>query len=188
MVGSKKIDAKGIENELEAVLKPAFPGVVVEVGCNDRWDRMCVTFRWAGFETLLPEERFHRLMTVIPVELRERSLAGFVWLELAPHETLDSFVKLPRSEDIAPREATVYRGLAKAGFFEALEEPMGPSPKASCGGDFSRSLAVLAKKKFSEAKVREAKLVFIRHRAFCDCQVLLTALPALTQAYERAAG
>ena len=54
------------EAELAELVASAFPGMTVEVGHGSRWKRMCVMFRWAGFANLLPEERFHRLVSVIP--------------------------------------------------------------------------------------------------------------------------
>lgn len=184
----KRINYDKVARELGEMLEPQFGGITVEVAHNERWDRMCVTFGWDGFAELLPEERFYRLTRVIPEAFRGQYLAGFAWLELAPGETIDAFLKHPRSEDIAPKEGTVYRGLARVGFFDALASAMGPSPDTACTGDLSQTLAVLNAEKYSPAKIRDAKLVFIRHRAYCDCQVLMTALPALTEAYDKVAG
>ncbi len=164
-----------LEIELGAMLGERFEGISVDVAHSSRWDRMCVKFRWQGFTGLLPEERFRRLTEAIPDEFRETHLAGYVWLELAPSESVEAFLKLPRSEDVIDKEPKIYAGLVKAGFFESLSESMGSAPDKSCGGGFSQVESVLSAKDFSEAKIRDAKLAFIRHRAYCDCQVLLTA-------------
>ena len=84
---------KTLEAQLASLLADPFPGMTLEVGRSERWNRTCVTFRWAGFAKLLPEERFHRLTKAIPEGFRESRMRGFVWLELAPD---DSHVVLTR--------------------------------------------------------------------------------------------
>jgi hypothetical protein len=172
-----------LETKLAAMLAESFPGLTVEVGHSKRWKRMCVTFRWDGFAGLLPEERFFRLTRVIPEGFREAHLKGFVWLELAPDETVDAFLALPRSEDAADREPELYAALLRIGFFDSLREAMGSSPGEQCRGDFSQADAVLAAAQSSPAESRGAKLVFIRHGVYCDCQILETVQPALAEAY-----
>jgi hypothetical protein len=147
---------------------------------------MCVTFHWEGFTELLPEERFQRLVAAIPADVRESRLEGFIWLELAPDETVDAFLKFPRSEDVVGREAPIFKGLVKAGFLEALRKALGKAPEKRCTGDFAQTYAVLAARKYSAAKLRDAKLLFIRQGTYCDCQVLASAWPGLTQRYARA--
>ncbi len=173
--------------DLTALLEPGFPGIAVEVEHSDRWDRMCVTFRWPGFADLLAEERFHRLVAAIPEKFRQDSLAEFVWLELTPEETVDAYLKLPRSEDIGKQEAAIYAMLVDAGFFGLLAETLGSAPKAKCPGDFSLSASILSGKARSPAQIRNAKLAFIRHGAYCDCQALLTAQNALATQHAGAA-
>jgi len=163
------------------MLMPSFEGIEVEVGHSDRWDRMCVTFRWTGFEELLPEERFHRLSQVIPAEFHEKRLRGFVWAELGPQESIEEYLKLPRSEDVGEREKAICTGLVGARFFESLRDAMEPDPTDRCPGDFSLSVAALSAAGLSAAKIRDAKLVFIRHGAFCDCQVVETVHPLVRQ-------
>ena len=184
---NKQRQDRELEADLAAILANQFPGLTVHVAHNQRWNRMCATFRWAGFAALLPEERFHRLVEVISEDFRATRMKQFVWLELAPGETLDAFMRLPRSEDVADREVEVYAGLMEAGFFDSLEKVMGPSPETDCPGDFSKAEAVLSAKKSSPTKIRDAKLVFIRHGAYCDCQVLHTAQPALAELHATAA-
>jgi hypothetical protein len=176
-----------LEADLTAVLAGQFPGIEVEVAHNQRWNRMCATFRWGGFTALLPEERFHRLVKVIPEKLREARMRGFAWLELAPDEALDAFLKLPRSEDVADQEVDIYAGLEEAGFFESLAEALGTSAGNRCREDFGQAEAVLSAKGFSMAQICDAKLVFIRYGAYCDCQVLEAAQPALAELHTTAA-
>lgn len=169
------------------MLSQKFPGIGVAVAHSEKWNRPCVTFEFNGFAGLLPEERFHRLVMAIPTEFREQKLAGFVWLELAEGESVDEFLKQPRSEDIAQREAEVYGELARAKFFDALAQSMGDSPDKRCGGDFREMVRILSARRFSAAKLRDTKLLMIRHRAFCDCQILLTARAELAKLFADAA-
>jgi hypothetical protein len=165
------VDEK-LAEDLRALLTPAYPGIEVEVGHNNRWSRRCLTFRWAGFAGLLPEERFHRLVRAIPEEFQKARLAGCIWLELAPAETVDQYLAYPRSEDVASREPAIIEELARVDFFSALGSLMGPTPESRCGGDLSQSSDVLIKKKYASESVRNAKLVLIRNGAYCDCQAL----------------
>lgn len=174
---------RALERQVTSLLAKAFPGLSVEIGHAARWDRTCIAFRWEGFGALLPEERFHRLVSAIPDEFRESQLAALVWVELAPGETVDDVLKLPRSEDVAGREADIGRALTHNGFFATLVDRLGRSPKRNCPGDFSHTAAVLSDMGKSPERIRDSKLVFIRHGAFCDCQVIETVQPALTKQY-----
>lgn len=178
---------KSMEEELWALVADKFPDVEVTVEHSARWNRPCVIFRTKHFADLLPEERFHRLAVLISESYRKARLAGFVWVELAPGDTVDSFLKLPRSEDVVPREAKVYAELSEASFFDALKQSMGPSPEKRCTGDFNTAARVLRSKKFTADRITDARLVFIRHGAYCDCQVLQAVQPALAKAYAGAA-
>ena len=170
-----------IEGELRAMLAETFPGLNVGVERNDRWNRPCATFEWPGFAGLLPEERFHRLVQAIPESFRTARMRGFVWLELAPGERVEAFLKLPRSEDVVDNEATIYAGLCDAGFFEILRTRIGRSPQKTCRGGFAETDAALGAKNYSDAKRTDAKLLFIRHGVYCDCQVLETLEPELAK-------
>jgi len=182
-----KIKDNTLQQELATLVETKFPGMTVDVGYSARWDRPCVTFSWDGFADLLPEERFHRLATVIPERVRTQRLKGFVWLELVADESVDDFLKHPRSEDVASRQRAIYRKLIDAGFFDALSKAAGPSPDTSCRGDFRVTNTILTSKKFSKKAAREAKLIFILHDVYCDCQVLLTAQTTLAEAMVGAA-
>ena len=178
---------RGLAAELRDMLIPHFPGITVDVAYSARWDRMCATFRHEGFADCLPEERFHRLVAVIPEELRNARLEGFVWLELTPDESIEQFLKLPRSEDVAERQDEVLTYLQKLNFFERLAGSLGPTPSKSCLGGFSQSTAILASKDCPQAAIRDAKLVFIRAGAYCDCQALVVGRDALKDARAGAA-
>ena len=179
-MATEKQDRK-LEMDLVALLARSFPGMTVEASHSERWDRMCLTFRWAGFAGLLPEERFQRLVTVIPESFREKRLSGCVWLELAQNETIDQFLKMPRSEDVADREQAIFADLQERGFFDALRQALKPTPTKACKGDFSGTGGALSKGRSADKIMQDAKLLFIRHGAYCDCQVLAEVEPALSK-------
>ena len=172
---------QALEKQVMTLLAKSFSGMSVEIGYAARWDRTCIAIRWEGFGGLLPEERFHRLVSAIPDEFRTSQLAGLVWVELAPGETVDDVLKLPRSEDIAKREADIGRTLTHNGFFATLADRLGRSAKRKCPGDFTHTAAVLSDMGKPPERIRDAKLLFIRHGAFCDCQVVATVQPAMTK-------
>ena len=180
------MDAKGKDDlaaELFAVLVPAYPGITVAVGTNERWNRPCITVRWAGFADLLPEERFQRLIKELPDGLREKSLSGFIWLELTPEETVDEFLRLPRSEDVDAQAGAIHRSLNRLGFYDALKSSMGRSPQTACAGDFANAIATMKKKKVPASRQRDARLLFIRQGAYCDCQIVETVRAELDKQY-----
>jgi hypothetical protein len=180
-------EEKRLSTDLVSMLRPRFEGLTVTVGYSDRWRRPCVTFLWSGFAGLLPEERFHRLARAIPEEFRASRMTGVVWLELAPGETVEDYLKLPRSEDVLGREPDVYAELVRVGYFDRLQEALGRSPEARCGGDLSVTLSLLSSAEYPVDRIDQVKLVFIRHGAYCDCQVLQTARPTLAEVHAKRA-
>jgi len=179
MAGAKQPQL--LRQKLLDILEPHLPGIEVQVGRSQRWRRMTVTFRHQKFAPLLPEQRFQALLKMIPSGLYETDLRGAVWLELAPGETEQDLIQARRSEDVAGAEAKIARKLRRVGFFEALEEALGESPIEACGGDFAFSRKVLSDKGIAGDEQRDACLVFIRRGAYCDCEALLAAAPALTR-------
>ncbi len=183
-MAKKKRDRK-LEADLAKLLEPHYPGMGVRAEHSARWDRMCATFTWEGFAGLLPEERFQRLVRVIPEDFRQERLAGYVWLELEPEQSIDDFLKLPRSEDVEPREHELYEAVMKVGVFDALAERLGDEPTKICGGSLAELEVILKQKKMSKRRAVGCKLMFIRHGAFCDCQVLLTVRAVLADLYDK---
>lgn len=181
---SKK-QQQSIRKMLLEILEPVLPGIEVDVGRSQRWQRMSVTFRHPSFAELLPEQRFRQLRSVIPEKFNEKHLRGAVWFELAPGETPEDLRQAPRSDDMADQEPTIACKLFDCGFFWALEEAMSESPIETCGGRFATCKKVLTAKGITGRGQRDACLVFIRQGAYCDCEVLLAARPALTKLYGR---
>lgn len=174
------------ESDLADMLGELFPDITVDIGLSKRWDRVCVTFRWGGFAGLLPEERFHRLVGVIPEDFRTKKMIGFIWLELEPQETIDSFMKQPRSEDIGNRELEIDASLRRVGFYGALQKTMSAKRNKGCPGDFSLSQQILVKVKCNDQQIIDARLLFIRFGAYCDCQVLQSVEPAFSKRHAAA--
>ena len=164
-----------LQAKLTKLLAADSPGLTIDVDHSERWKRTAVTVRWAGFDDLLPEERFHRVFRIIPEDFYEKHLTGCVWFELGGNETLEDFLKLPRSEDVADKEPKVIRRLIRTGFFEALADELGEQPAATCRGDLSVARRILTAARFSISALRDALLVLMRNGAFCDCEVLFSA-------------
>ena len=181
------MDDQRLEADLSDLVCTTFPGITVRVEDNARWNRKSVTFSWSGFAGLLPEERFHKLVGVIPSDMRQSRMQGMVWLELAPGESVDDYLKLPRSEDSVEKEPAVYSMLVEANFFVDMANRIGSGPQSKCGGDFSVAESVLTSARFSASRIRDAKLVFIRHGVYCDCQILSSVQPELAKLYSGAA-
>lgn len=169
---AKSIDYEQLAHALAEQVGQACPGVSVEAEHSPRWNRTCLTFRWNGFAGLLPEERFRIVAQAVPAPLFDQHCRGAVWLELADGETVDEYLKLPRSEDIDPKLPRVWAHLREVCFFAALEDELVRIPPRDCPNDLSISKRVLDVKRASAAQVRDAVLAFMRHEAYTDWEVL----------------
>lgn len=174
-----------VADELAAHVGKVCPGVQVEVGHSERWNRRCLTFRWAGFADLLPEERFRLVAKPVPPPFYEAHCRGAVWLELAEGETLEQYLALPRSEDIDPKLPQVWAFLADLNFFAALEDELVRIALADCPDDLSISKRVLAAKQAQPDQIRDAVLAFMRHEAYTDWEVLRKVRPMAERAPAR---
>jgi hypothetical protein len=174
---AREQDHARLAGELRELVETACPGIAVEVGIHPRWQRKCFTFRWAGFDGLLPEERFRLVVKRIPPEFYEAHCGGAVWLELADGESLEDYLELPRSEDIDPRLAAVWSFLRDVNFFATLEDELVRIPPARCPDDFTVCRKVLTVKQASADQARDALLAFMRHRAYSDWEVLREVRP-----------
>lgn len=161
--------------DLLELLAKTCPEIDVTLAHSERWHRSCIEFRWDGFAGLLPEERFRRIMGALPDHFYEQRMRGYVCLELAPGEDLEAFLALPRSADIVQDEPRIARRLFKANFFGQLATLLGESPMDACPGSLQGCRQLLRSLRFSATQVERACLVLIRHRSFCDCEVLMRA-------------
>jgi hypothetical protein len=174
---SSQKDHGHIEQELHKFLDPHCPGIKITVALSPRWKRLCLEFRWNGFANLLPEERFRLMAKHVPPEFVARNCADAVWVELTPAESIEEYLKLPRSEDVADRAAAILKSLSDSDFFAALEDELVRVPPADCPDDFTFSRRVLSAKSATPAEVRDACLVFMHHRAYNDWEVLREVRP-----------
>ena len=169
--------------DLIALLGKTCPGIDISIRHSDRWNRSAIEFRWEGFAGLLPEERFRRIMGALPDHFYETRMQGLVCLELVPGEELEAYLALPRSEDVVQDEPRLARRLLKANFFDKLEAKLGPSPMDACSGGLQGTRQLLGSLRFSAVQVERACLVLIRHRSYCDCEVLMRARPELVERF-----
>lgn len=179
--------AGNLRTDLVKLLAEVFVGIEITIGHSKRWNRPFIEFRCEGFSGLLPEERFRRLMGVIPATFYEDRMRGQVCLELAPGEDLEEFLALPRSDDVVDEEPTIARRLLNTGFFDQLEDRLEPSPMDACQGGLILSRSLLQEAGWSAMSVERACLVLIRQRSFCDCEVLLRARGELKSRFGKVA-
>jgi hypothetical protein len=92
---------------------------------------------------------------------------------------VDEYLDLPRSEDIASRETAIARRLVRSGFFETMQERLGPVPIEQSMNDLSISRQVLRDLGMTAKECQDACLLLILHGAYADCDVLLEARPAI---------
>lgn len=163
-----------LARDLQRFVSPACPGITVEVAHSDRWNRTCFTFRWAGFDELLLEERFRLVAKQIPPDYFARHCQGAVWCEMTPEETLDDFLAQPRSEDVADRLPEIWAMLNGLDFFPVLEDELVRIPLGSAPDDFTVTRRVLAARGASRERVRDALLAFMHCQAYTDWEVLRT--------------
>lgn len=173
-----------IKQQLHTFLEPTFSGIDIDVAHSPRWNRLALTLTHADFARWLPEQRFKKIVQRIPPDFFEEQLAGAVWFELAPGQTQDDLLQTRRSQDVAVDEPKLARALFDKGFFDALKTALGESPIETCGGDFSETHQVLAKAGQAGDGLRDTCLMFILNQAYCDCEVLLAAGPALAKRYD----
>lgn len=166
-----------LQEDLQRFVEGKCPGVQVAVEHSDRWKRTCFTFRWAGFEELLLEERFRLLAKCVPPDFFQAHCAEAVWLELTPGEDIDAFLAQPRSEDVDEQLDDIWSRLETMRFFEALEDELVRIPPRECPDDFTVSRRVFAAKNATDDETRDALLAFMRQKAYNDWEVLRQVKP-----------
>jgi len=181
---------RAIEQTLRDLLGPSFAGIEIGVSHSKRWNRPMVVARWEGFDGLMAEQRFERIMRVIPAEVYEQKLTGLIWFEITHGETIDDYLKMPRSEDIASKEDTLIAVLNDKAVFQQLADALSDAPgeqkSASrctlpgCDGNFTVTRRILKQCGISPKRVERVCLLLIRHGAYCDCRVLTVARESVT--------
>ena len=173
-----------IEKQLHSALKPAFKDVGVKVGMDIHYKGCNIVVTSPDFAGLLPEQRYHHVAHALPPDLYEQLRGGFVWFELAPGEPAADLMKMPRSEDIAARDAAIHQRVRAAKFFKKLESKLRASRKAASALDFILSREVLAEEGWSAGEITDACLFFIRHGGHCDADVFWKVMDGLNRDVE----
>lgn len=170
MPAKTQVDArrKALLTHLEGPMK----GVTVDVAATSKWKRPVVTVRWNGFEGLLAEQRFRRVMRCIPPEALERDFQGLIWFELTTDETVDDYLKMPRSDDVRPEADQLLDELRQKGFFDRLRKALGKSPEDECADDFKVVAKVLRGLRCSQARIDKTCLALLSVGKYCDCEAL----------------
>ncbi|MBN2560535.1 MAG: hypothetical protein JXQ75_06360 [Phycisphaerae bacterium] len=178
----RKGDYRKIQVQLQAFLAERFGDVTVQIGDDIHYHGTNIVITSPAFEGLLPEQRFHHVVRAIPPDFYEQHLRGAgVWFELAPGETGQDLMKMPRSEDIAEQEADILEELRKIEFFKEIGAELAASPQDASIDDFPVSRRVMTRAGLGERDIRRACLFLIRHGGFCDAQVLADIVPRFAQ-------
>lgn len=170
-----------IEKQLHSALKSSFKDVSVKVGMDIHYKGCNIVVTSPDFAGLLPEQRYHHVAHALPSDLYEELRGGYVWFELAPGEPALNLMKMPRSEDIASRDAAIHQRIRAAKFFKKLEGRLRASRKAASQLDFVLSKEVLSEEGWSAAEITDACLFFIRHGGHCDADVLSKVMDDLSR-------
>lgn len=178
---AKAKDHATIAHDLLGYVRAACPGIEVLVDRSPRWNRTCLTFRWAGFSGLLPEERFRILARQIPQAYIDQHCTGAVWLELAPGEDVDHYLALPRCEDVADQTDDVLRELARTDFFAVLEDELARVLPDKVEDNLSVTRRILSARAMSAQGVQTVCLVLIGCGAYNDWSVLRAVRPVAEQ-------
>ena len=174
-------DFTKVQRQLETYLSEHLGDVKVQVGENIHYRGTNVVITCAQFAGWLPEQRFHHVVLAIPPDCYDRHLRrGIVWFELAPGETPQQYMGMPRSEDIAAEAPAIAVMLQKKGFAGRMLALLGPHPEDASTTHFAATRQVLAECKLTNAEIEKACLYLIAEGAYCDMQVLMDVLPKLS--------
>jgi hypothetical protein len=175
-----KKDYPLVQARLQSFLSEYFDDVSVTIDDDVYYRGTNLIVVTPAFRDLLPEQRFHHLVRAIPHEFYEEYLrGGIVWFELAPGEDPRSYMRMPRSDDVADQEPAILKQLVSVRFFQKLKSRLGPVPHTASHIDFVVSRQILSEAGLSPADINRACLFFIRHGGFCDAQVLVDVLGEL---------
>lgn len=161
-----------IQKRLTDCLASKFTDVKVEVGDGIHYKGTNVVITSPDFAGLLPEQRFHHVVTALPADLYEKLRAGIVWFELAPGESAKDVMRMPRCEDIAKDEAAILKQLTMVGFFKKFEKTLMSARKGASQRDFIVARHVLKEAGLSDNDITRASLFFVSKGGFCDGQIL----------------
>ena len=176
----KKKDYPTVATQLQEFLAERFDEVSVEIADDVHYKGTNVIVTSPAFDGLLPEQRYHHIVQAVPPDFYESFLrTGVVWFELAPGQSGRDYMRMPRSEDIESREATVRSRLTKIGFFDRFAEALEDEDDEPSRDDFVIARQVMTEAGLAEADAVNAALYFIRQGAYCDADILDVVLPAV---------
>jgi hypothetical protein len=170
------MDTAKIESELHSFVRDAYPAMTVRVErVQSGAEHLAIYFIDASFRNLYPQQRYHKLTSVIPAAYIEDRLSGSEWFELAPGESPET-LRLPDDDLISSITPDVSQALKNRGFFKVLDDTLCPISLAlegvRCKGDFSNSKAALLASGFPESDHDDVFGVLMALGAYCDCEVL----------------
>lgn len=176
----KKKDYKKVQRQLQEFLSARFEDVTVKVGDGIHYKGTNVVVTSSVFVDLLPEQRFHHVVHAIPPDFYEEHLrGGVVWFELAPGESGQEYMRMPRSDDVAGLETAILRRLDEIAFFDKHEKALAAEGGTVSERDFDEARRILAKAGLDEGENVKARLLFIRYGGFCDAEIPTVVQPAM---------
>lgn len=176
-------DYAKIEGQLQRYLTARFEDVSVRVGEGIHYKGTNVIITSSRFAGWLPEQRFHHVVREIPHEFYDRHLReGIVWFELAPGETAQEYMRMPRSEDVAAEGGKIVELLLRSKFPDRLAAALQKEANGASPDDFKATRRVLALAGLDEDQSRKVCLYLIGRGAYCDAHVAADVLPQLATA------
>lgn len=173
-----KREYRTVASRLQDYLSEHLDDVSVCIGDDLHYPGVNIVVTSPRFQGLLPEQRFYLILRAMPPEFYDERLRGAgVWFELAPGETGKDLMKMPRSEDIAGREAAIRQRLEQADFANRLHDVFEEDESIASEYDYAACKKVLRDGGWSEAQITEACLLFVAEGAYCDVQVRDDLLP-----------
>ncbi len=176
-----KKDFQRVQQSLQNHLRERFEDAEVTIGENIHYKGVNVVVTSAAFKGLLAEQRFHHVGRAIPKDFYEEHLQrGVVWFELAPGETGQDLMKMPRSSDVKNKQDEIKRRLHKAKFFEKLQAKFASNRQSASVTDFSATRQLLKEAGLNEQEITDACLFLMLNTAYSDAQVLVDLSPKMS--------
>jgi hypothetical protein len=172
----ESMDTAKLESELRSFIRNAYPAMTVRVErVQTSAEHLAIYFIDASFRDLYPQQRYHKLTSLIPPAYIEDRLSGSEWFKLAPGESPET-LRFPDDDLISSITPHVSLVLKNRGFFKVLDDTLCPiSPDlevVQCKGDFSNSKAALLACGFSGGDYDDVFGVLMAIGAYCDCEAL----------------
>ena len=176
----ERADYEQIQKTLVDCLQPFFDDAAVEVGDDIYYKGVNIVVTSRHFTGLLAEQRFHHVVRAIPQNLyNDRLRRGIVWFELAPGETGQDLMRMPRAEDVRKDDAAIESKLREAGFFSAIRARFAEAKDQPSVMRFDASRELLSTCGIPAAEVESAVLFLIGRGAYCDAHVANDLAPRL---------